>query len=341
MIVLNWRRFLRLWEHVKHQSLLWIAALSLALVAFGAAFFSFFESRTLGDSIWWAMVTTTTVGYGDLYPETVPGRVVGVILMVLGIGLLGGFTAGLATRIIDHQSKRARGVKRLGNRNHILICGWNETGEDLVGHILADRQERSVVILADLHERPYEHERVGFVSGELTEQGLERANAHQAESAVILGNQDIEDVRGRDAKTLIGALTVKEYNPEIYVGIQLFDSGSSSHAGVSRADEVIVVGALAGGLLSRAILDHGSSKAISSLVTTAERCEIYRVGLPATWVGRSFGETLDLAKSELNMLVVAVEPQGGELLLNPPGDYIFSNGDSLAVIAEERPKVAR
>ena len=266
---------------------------------------------------------------------------VGAVLMILGIGVLGGFTAELATYIIEHRSKKNRGIKPVKTTGHVLVCGWNETGEDLVRHILADRLGVGVVVVASLpsHPMPPEGEegRVDFICGEVEAPTLDRASARNCVGAVILGNQDIEDVAGRDAKTLIGALTLKGYDPEIYVCLQLYDPQSVHHADVCRADEVVVVGALSSGLLSRAVLDPGSSRALSSLVRVDEQCEIYLIDLPSEWQERRFDEMLPIAKERLNALLIAVEPKGESLIVNPASDYAFQAGDRLAVIAEDRP----
>lgn len=56
---------------------------------------------TFGDAIWWAIVTITTVGYGDLYPVTLLGRVIAVVLMLSGIVVIGILTAALASWLVE------------------------------------------------------------------------------------------------------------------------------------------------------------------------------------------------------------------------------------------------
>lgn len=56
---------------------------------------------SFGDAVWWAFVTITTVGYGDVAPETATGRIVAVALMVGGIALIGVVTATLASWIVE------------------------------------------------------------------------------------------------------------------------------------------------------------------------------------------------------------------------------------------------
>ena len=333
-----WLPLIRVWRRLKGYSLLWIALLSVGLILIGGLLFSLVEEgRSIGDGIWWAVVTTTTVGYGDLYPQTNFGKALGGGRMVLGIGVLGGFTAELATTIIARRSRRDRGLKAVKATNQILICGWNDTGEDLVRNLLADRRQPDIVLLANMDHKPVDEERLMFVQGPVTEQGLNMAGVDRAESAVVLGSQQIEDLQGRDAKSLMNSLTIKQHNPDIYVCTQLFDSSSLINAGLSRADEIVVVGALAGGLLSRAALDHGSSRAISSLVRTDEQCEIYRIAVPTSWVGRSFGALLEEAKAQANILLVGIESAAGDLVLNPPGDCMLGDQDMVAVIANQRP----
>jgi voltage-gated potassium channel len=64
------------------------------------------ENRTIGhfgDALWWAITTVTTVGYGDITPITPEGRLIAVVLMVTGIGVIGLFTASVASLLFEEQ----------------------------------------------------------------------------------------------------------------------------------------------------------------------------------------------------------------------------------------------
>jgi voltage-gated potassium channel len=57
--------------------------------------------KTAEDAIWWAFVTITTVGYGDKYPVTTEGRIVAAVLMTVGVGLFGTFTAYISSWFVE------------------------------------------------------------------------------------------------------------------------------------------------------------------------------------------------------------------------------------------------
>ncbi|WP_206422557.1 potassium channel family protein [Nocardioides pantholopis] len=63
---------------------------------------------TFGDALWWATTTVTTVGYGDFFPVTFSGRVVGVTLMLVGISVVGTVTASVATWLISSVETKNR-----------------------------------------------------------------------------------------------------------------------------------------------------------------------------------------------------------------------------------------
>jgi voltage-gated potassium channel len=95
-------------EVLGRRGLLYTVAITSVLILVGGGCLSILEPETVkggfGDGIWWAVVTASTVGYGDIAPTTLPGRLIAVLLMVVGIGLMSTLAASITTYFVQQNS---------------------------------------------------------------------------------------------------------------------------------------------------------------------------------------------------------------------------------------------
>lgn len=98
---------------LKTNGLIYMLCVTGVLVVTGGVAIMYFEDTmsNFGDAIWWSLVTTTTVGYGDISPQSLGGRVIAGILMILGIGLLGMVTGSIATYFLSPQASARTSYK--------------------------------------------------------------------------------------------------------------------------------------------------------------------------------------------------------------------------------------
>ena len=98
------------WVFVRRERLhrLGIALLVLFVLS-GLSLRVLEPDKSLADWLWWSVVTMTTVGYGDITPQTFLGRVIGVVLMFFGIGLLGSLTETFACLVVTQKQRNERG----------------------------------------------------------------------------------------------------------------------------------------------------------------------------------------------------------------------------------------
>lgn len=88
--------------HIKHKVLALVGTLTI-LCIFSAFVYSAAEARTFGDGLWWAFMTFTTVGYGDQFPETIYGKISGILLVAAAVFVVvPSITAVVATKILGN-----------------------------------------------------------------------------------------------------------------------------------------------------------------------------------------------------------------------------------------------
>lgn len=330
----------RVRRRLTRSVLIAITLFSVAVVAVGGWLVYLAERAvnpdlaTLGDAIWWAIVTVTTVGYGDRTPITLGGRAVGVCLMIIGIGFLGLFTATIASIFIDRLLRRGRGLTPVQAANHVLICGWSDKGQLIVRELRTETRQ-PVVILADLPEQPADGDGITFVRGRpYLEDSLRKADIAHAAVAVVLA--DAAEGDPSDARSVLTVLAIESINQEVHTCVEVLDRQNVEHMRRAGADEVLPTNELIGCLLARASLHPGVIDVVSDLSTADEGAEVYVLGVPQNMIGETFDSALNRLRQTHQAILIGIRVNGKPTIC-PDGSHTLKAGEQFVLVAKDRP----
>ncbi|MCI5161700.1 MAG: potassium channel protein [Candidatus Electrothrix sp. AX5] len=335
------KRLKRFYLFLQRESLLHLFAVIFTIILVSSALIAWFEPEvSFASGIWWSIVTLTTVGYGDISPATPAGRVLAVLVMFFGIGLLGMLSAGLATMLISRKMRENRGMCPSVVEDHIIICEWNHRAKAILKELRADAQteQTPVVLVADIEEIPVDDPDLLFVRGVVCEETLERANLKKARTIIVLGD-DTAEATARDAKVVLTTLTIESMNPDVYSVVELVDKKNEQHCLRANADEIIIGSELSSHLIASAASDHGISRVVTELLSSRYGNELYSMPVPAEMVGKKYLDVFIAMKTEHNITVFGIQKgRAGAFLPNPNVDYPVVAEDLLLVISKDRIK---
>lgn len=102
----------RMGSFITKSNLMILAASTISIIFLGAFAVMILESETpnaqihsFSDAVWWSITTVTTVGYGDIVPQSIPGRIMGMVLMVVGIGVMAAFISQISATLVERRMK--------------------------------------------------------------------------------------------------------------------------------------------------------------------------------------------------------------------------------------------
>ncbi len=243
-----------------------LTLLIVAMLVVGTMGFWFFEHYPNGQihdafgALWWAVVTLTTVGYGDMVPVTVGGKIMGVFVMICGIGLVSTLTGNLASMLVERKAKKRKGLLKVNLTNHVIIVGWNDFGLELIktlrdNNVIGSTQKSfsDLVLVNGLEVDERESiafqldmgERLHFVRGNITQEAvLQRAGMASAKVAYLLSQHENQSSKDADQETLYTALAIREIAPNLPMYGEVALPENRKHLLRAGVNEILVRGQL-------------------------------------------------------------------------------------------------
>ncbi len=303
--------------------------------------------RSLGDGLWWALVTLTTVGYGDLAPITGLGKVLGGAVMVSGLFILAMFAGIVGNTLLRTIMRVSEEQVRMSEYfDHVVICGYSP-GARMLLDVLPQELDlgRTPALVFGTGERPKDLPAAfSWVEGDPTKESeLDKVRLAQAGSVLVIGSRSLLPQQA-DAITILTVFTMRAYlarHPDVprrarplYLVAEILDAENVDHARAAGAHEVIESTRLGFSLLSHALVAHGSA-AVLSQVVRHEAENIYLGRRPAgdDWpVG--FGPLRRLLKERTGALLIGLRSPDGRDLINPPDARPVDPADVLIYLAD-------
>ncbi|GAA0304888.1 ion channel [Psychrosphaera haliotis] len=291
------------------------------------------------EYLYYYVVTTSTVGYGDLSPTSEAGKyIVALIQIPLGLAIFGALLGKMGQSVGKVLRQVMTGEKDFRYLDtHILIFGWHErrTGK-IIEHILGDdkRQQRKILLCVTQEmEHPfYENGMVEFarLRSFTDNEELERIAAKKADRVIVdCENDDMTFTTAlKLSKIIADDCHISAYFDEDEKVEMLKNYTTNVEANSSRTAEMLV----------RSMQDPGSSKLLEEMMSTLRGVTQFSTEIPKSAPSSQFGQLFYYLKQNHDAILLAVAKDriGMEMKLNPGNDYVIKPGCVIHYISKQR-----
>lgn len=174
--------------------------------------------NNLFDAVWYSLVTLSTVGYGDYYPVSITGKIIGLVFVFSSLGVLGYFISQLTVKLTQYMEDKKNGLFGTKMENHIVLIGFNKFSNHILDQLVASGVKVAVVTneKADVESiaSSFEKGKVFTLYSSFDSfENLEKVNISRAAKVFV----NFED----DTKMLVYILDLKNHYKELDVIVSL------------------------------------------------------------------------------------------------------------------------
>lgn len=299
-----------------------------SIVIIGALGFYLIEEQWgILESIYWTIVTITTVGYGDVTPHTELGKIFSIFLMVVGIGSILYVLTVVGRNIVEGKiwevfSRSGKREEVEGMEDHLIVCGYGDVGRALTQELLLANEK---VVIVDIDEGTLIEEvpQKPYIVGDATKEDV-------LESAGIERAMGLFATLPSDSDNVLLTLNAKDLNPGLRVISKAETREGAKHLRRAGSEAVISPEREGGLRMARSFL-HPEITSLYDHLLMGDVGRAEAVQVPEG--GVLDGKTIEESKmgEEIGVSIITIRREG-ELITNPQPGQVMKGGDTLIVM---------
>jgi voltage-gated potassium channel len=308
-----------------------LGALAFSIIL-GTIGFRLIEGWSFADSLYATVQTLTTVGYGDVTPQTALGRYFAVVIMLIGVGGVALGASTIVQSVVQSELLSTFGQRRQSKRmsklhDHFIICGSGRVGSHLVRDLLAANE--SFVVIENDQDRAAEFSQKGvnvLVADATLEESLREARVESARGlAACLPN---------DADNVYVVLTARDLNPDLRIVARAAEEQAEAKLLRAGANHVVAPTIIGGHRIAVALTKPAVSEFMDSITANELGLVFEQVEVDAasSLAGRLLSETP--IRSELDVVIISIRRRDGQAIFSPGGECKIEPGDILIAIGQ-------
>ncbi len=253
------------------------------------------------------------------FTETPAGRILGLIVLSLGVVALSTITGYISSALVARKLNVERGIKKMQNmKEHIIICGFKNDIKSLITGILRKNKNLSVsdiILITAAEDVKLQNLRdddglkgLLILKGDFTEeQTLKNANISKAAKVLIIGeNSEGLDDELIDSRVFVTALMARNLNSKCHICAQIRTERYRNYLEAQGCAEVIYTDEYTRYILTTSTNYSGMSKVMSSFLDNGDGISVQLEPVSEEWIGKKYSDLFDWYKKEKNILLLGI-----------------------------------
>ncbi|KAA9019939.1 potassium channel family protein [Niallia endozanthoxylica] len=308
--------------------------IAISLIAFFGIIVHFLEPEsfpTIFDGIWWAIITASTVGYGDYVPHSVIGKIAGILLLITSAGFLSSFFIVLATTAASRQNDHLEGKIKFKGEGHFIIVGWNERSREVIYSLINEQKTASIALIDDtLKKNPLPYSNVHYIQGRPNlDEVLMRASIQTADKVIITADPTKDELQA-DMHTILTLLAVKGLNPHVETIVEILTNEQIANASRAGADEIIQTNMLSSFVMLQSLASQDMVTSFLDLLYQLTEKKLVYLEAGKDQLEEGFTD-VSVQLLQEGKILLGVK-RGGATILNPPQPFSIEKHDQLIII---------